>query len=86
MDEKKSIPFSKQDAKAAPVINSVLIYNQRTRPSWTEADEAAIVQQRSGDIAAAVKNGKTSGGLRASDTGGRSEGDGYDPVKWQYQN
>jgi hypothetical protein len=74
VDETKLIPISKQDMKAAcDALGTNLQADDLA--SWIEIDEETLITQHlsEDDIAASVKNGKTTDELRTSDTGSDSE-------------
>jgi hypothetical protein len=79
VDKTKLIPFSKQDMKA--VCDTLGINLQADDlASCIEVDEETPVEKHFSeeDIAASVKNGKTTDKLGASDTGSDSEDNGGD--------
>jgi hypothetical protein len=79
VDEMKLIPFSKQDVKAAcDALGTNLQADDLA--SWIEVDEETLVVQHLSeeDIAASVRNGKTTDKLGAIDAGSVLEDNGDD--------
>jgi hypothetical protein len=79
VDETKLIPFSKQDVEAACDALGITLQADDLA-SWIDVDEETPIARRliEEDIAASVKNGKTTDELGASDTRSDSEDNGDD--------